>query len=476
MTKLKQDYKFRQVMDVIVNMVQNDILQPGDKVPSLRKMSEDQSVSISTVMQAYMELEAVGMLEVKPQSGFYVSSGKLVPQEQVSRTAPSNKPTKVTKSEHIQSILEAMVDPEIVPLGCAIPHHSLLPHKELMNIMKKVLNMGNISQLEYGETQGAKFFRQQLAYYMGMNGNSVRSDNIIVTNGASEGMSLVLHALTSPGDLILMESPSYFGFMHLLETSKVFAMELPTCPEDGIDLDEFYNAVKRYDVKAFLTQPNFGNPLGHSYPEDVKKAMVEICSKHNVPIIEDDINGDFAFNGKRGSNLKKYDTDGNVIHISSFSKTLSSGMRVGWIEPGRYYDKVFRQKIASSLATNEVAQLTLAHYLASGKYPRHLRQMNYAIKNQLEAYKLRILKYFPEGTRITSPKGGFVLWVELPENVDTLELLPKALKHKVAFSPGGIFSSQEKYNNCMRINCGYPVDEKIENALEKLGGFVRDCI
>lgn len=476
MSKVKAEYKFRQVMDVIVNMVKNEVLKPGDKVPSLRRMSEDQSVSISTVMQAYMELETVGVLEAKPQSGFYVSKGTFAPREQMEKTKPSKQPMQVTNSDHIQTVLDAMVNPSIIPLGCAIPSSELLPHKELLNIMKKVLNMDNDSNMEYGDTKGAKFFRQQIAYYMNMNGNSVHSDNIIVTNGASEGMSLALHALTSPGDLIVMESPSYFGFMHLLETSKVFAMELPTCPEYGVEIEDLYNAVKRYGVKAFLTQPNFGNPMGHSYPEEVKKEIVEICSRFNVPIIEDDINGDFAFNGKRGSNLKKYDTDGNVIHISSFSKTLSSGMRVGWIEAGKYLDQILRQKIATSMATNEVTQLTIAHYLASGKYPRHMRKMNNAIKNQIQAYTMKILKYFPEGTKISEPSGGFVLWVELPDGIDTNELLPKTLSENISFTPGAIFSSQDRYHNFMRINCGHPLDERIEGGIKRIGELCKEAL
>ncbi|PLX70756.1 MAG: PLP-dependent aminotransferase family protein [Denitrovibrio sp.] len=473
MTKLKQDYKFRQIMDVIVNMIKNEILSPGDKVPSLRKMSEDQGVSISTVMQAYMELESVGMIEARPQSGFYISKADIGPREQITRTKPSQEPVQVTKSEHVTTILEAMIDPDVIPLGCAIPSSDLLPHKELTNIMKKVLNMENTDLMEYGDTQGAKFFRQQIAYYMNMNGNSVHADNIIATNGAAEGMSLALRALTSPGDLVLMESPSYFGFMHLLETSKVFAMELPTCPEDGVDIDDLYQACKRYGVKAFLTQPNFGNPLGHSYPEEAKKEIVDICSRFNVPIIEDDINGDFALYGKRGSNLKKYDKDGNVIHISSFSKTLSSGMRIGWLEAGRYFDKIMKQKIASSLASNVITQLTFAHYLASGKYPRHLRKLNNSIKHHVESYTLKVLKYFPEGTRVSAPDGGFVLWVELPEHIDTNDIFHEALSNKISFTPGSIFSTQEKYNNCMRLNCGYPLDERIEKGIAKLGELCR---
>ncbi|MGD9807512.1 MAG: PLP-dependent aminotransferase family protein [Deferribacterales bacterium] len=476
MSKLKQDFKFRQVMDVIVNMVQNEVLRPGDKVPSLRKMSDDQSVSISTVMQAYMELESVGMLEAKPQSGFYVSKGTYKQKEQLTKSTPSSKPMQVTNTDQIQKVLHDMVEPDIIPLGCAIPSADLLPHKELLSIMKRVLNMGDHKNMEYGDTQGSKFFRQQIAFYMNMNGNSVHSDNIIVTNGASEGMSLALRALTSPGDLIVMESPSYFGFMHLLETSKVFAMELPTCPEWGIDVDDLHQAVKKYGVKAVLLQPNFGNPLGHTYPEEIKKEIVEICSKYNVPIIEDDINGDFAYGSRRGSNLKKYDTEGNVIHVSSFSKTISSGMRIGWIEAGKYFDQILRQKIANSLATSEINQLTMAHYLASGKYPRHLRKINNAFRNQIESYKMKILKYFPKGTKVSEPDGGFVLWVELPESIDTGDIFAHAVEEKISFTPGGIFSSQDRYNNCMRINCGYPMDDRIESGIRRLGELCEDAL
>lgn len=469
MTKTKTDFRYRQIMDVVVNMMQNGVLNPGDKVPSLRKMSEEQSVSISTVMQAYMELEAVGMLEARPQSGFYVASGMAVPREKITVSAPIDQPMQVKKSSLIQTILYAITIPGMVHLGCAVPDGDLLPHRELAGIMKRLISDNTAQSLEYGDVQGNKFFRQQIAYYMNMNGNAVSSDGLIVTNGASEGITLALRAVTRPGDLVLMESPSYFGFMHLLETAKVYALELPTCPEDGILIDDFANAVNRYDVKAVLVQPNFGNPMGHMYPEDVRKEMVRICNRKNIPLIEDDINGDFAFSGKRHGNLKKYDENGNVITVSSFSKSLAPGFRVGWVEPGKYYDAILSQKIAGSLATNDITQLTLAHYLASGKFPRHIRRMANAFKAQVESYSYNVLKYFPEGTKVSRPKGGFVLWVELPERVDTLDMYPRALEEKISFSPGGIFTSQQKYNNFMRINCGFPWSPRMEKSIVRLG-------
>jgi DNA-binding transcriptional MocR family regulator len=308
---------------------------------------------------------------------------------------------------------------------------------------------------------------------MNVNDNPVNADDIIVTNGASEGMALALRAVTCPGDLILMESPSYFGFMHLLETTKTFALEMPTCPEEGISLSEFYNAIKRYDVKAFLCQPNNGNPLGHSYPEEVKEEIVSICNKFDIPIIEDDINGDFSFSGKRGYNLKKYDKNGNVIYVSSFTKTLAPGFRTGWVEPGKYYDEVFRQKIATTMVNNEVPQLALAHYLASGKYPRHLKKLRNSIKAQVETYTLNLIKHFPEGTKVTRPKGGFVIWAELPEQVDTMHMYELAMKENISFSPGGIFTTQNKYNNCLRINCGFPWEPRMDRAMKKLGELAR---
>lgn len=469
MVKTKPEFRYRQVMDVIISMMDNGLLHPGDKVPSLRKMSDEQNVSLSTVMQAYMELESEGRLEARPQSGFYVSGGSSVSREPVETTRPSQQPVKVKKSNLIQTILFAITDPDIIPLGCAMPSTELLPYRDLNAIMRRLLNTDSSSRVEYGDVQGNKFFRQQLAYYMNMNGNSVAPDQLIITNGASEAITMALRAVTRPGDLVMMESPSYFGFMHLLETAKVYAMELPTSPEHGILIDDFANAVDRYDVKAVLVQPNYGNPMGQLYPEDARKEMVRICNRKDIPIIEDDINGDFCFSGKRPGNMKKYDENGNVIHVSSFSKSLAPGYRVGWVEPGKYFDEILRQKIAGSMATNDVPQLTLAHYLASGKFNRHMRGMNQAFKAQVETYTYQILKHFPEGTRVTRPQGGFVVWVELPEKVDTLDMYPKALDEKISFSPGGIFTSQQKYGNFMRINCGFPWDKRMEKSIIRLG-------
>ncbi|MGE4318330.1 MAG: PLP-dependent aminotransferase family protein [Deferribacterales bacterium] len=476
MSRVKGDFRYRQVMDVIVNMMKSGVLNPGDKVPSLRKISEEQGVSISTAMQAYMELESVGMLEARPQSGFYVASGTSVPREAVTTSRPLDQPTQVKKSDLIQTILYAITDPDIVPLGCAIPSTDLLPHKELTSIMRRILSDDTEARVEYGDVKGNKFFRQQLAHYMNANGNSVSSEQLIVTNGASEAMTMALRALTRPGDLVIMESPSYFGFMHLLETAKIYALELPTSPIGGILMNDFRNALDRYDVKAVLVQPNHGNPMGQVYPDDIREEMVNLCNKKDVPIIEDDINGDFTFSGRRYGNLKKYDKNGNVIHISSFSKSLAPGFRVGWVEPGKYHEEILRQKIAGTMASNDIMQLTLAHYLASGKMPRHLRRMNSNFKAQVETYTYHILKNFPEGTRVTRPKGGFVLWAEMPEQVDTLDMYPRALDEKISFSPGGIFTSQQKYNNCMRINCGFPWDARMENSIIRLGELAKEYI
>lgn len=476
MAKVRQEFRYRQVMDVIISMMDNGLLNPGDKVPSLRKMSEDQGVSLSTAMQAYMELESIGRLEARPQSGFYVSGGAAVSTEPLTLTKPSDEPTQVKKSDLIQTILDVLAVPDIIPLGCALPSTDMLPHKELTSIMRRLLAEDTGSMVEYGDVHGNAFLRQQLAIYMNMNGNSVSPDSLIITNGASEAMTMALRAVTRPGDLVMMESPSYFGFMHLLETAKVYALELPTCPEAGIVFDDFSKAVDRYDIKAILVQPNYGNPTGHVYPEDVRMKMVELCNRRNIPLIEDDINGDFTFSGRRSSNLKKYDKNGNVIHISSFSKSLAPGYRVGWVEPGRYYDDILRQKIAGSMSTNEIPQLTLAHYLASGKFSRHIRRMSSTLKTQVDTYSFNILKHFPEGTKITRPQGGFVLWVELPEKVDTMNMYPRALKEKISFSPGGIFTSQQKYGNFMRINCGFPWEKRMEKAIIRLGDMASEYL
>ena len=461
-------FRYEKVADKVCDMIEEGLLKPGDKAPSLREMSKNMRVSVTTVMKAYMDLEARDILEAKPQSGFYIVDCArphfLTPQE----SDPVMEPTKVDRFSHIMQVVDSSTSNKFVPLGCAIPSTSLLPVSDLTKISRK-LSAESPDFHAYEEFRGNPAIRSQIAYQMLAGGAEVNANDLIVTNGATEALYCALKVLTRPGDMVAVESPCFFGFLQLLETLGVFALEINTHPDTGMDMDDLRSALARYNVKAVLVQPNFSNPLGCIMLEENKKEMVQMCADAGVPIIEDDVYGDIYFSEERPTTLSAYDEDDNVIHVSSFSKTLSPGYRVGWIRPGKYMEDCLRIKLSTSLDTAKPNQLIIAEYLASGKYTRHLRKFRTACKSQVAALSGIINKYFPEGTRMTRPTGGFVLWVEMPDGVDTFEFYKRALKAGISTAPGHIFTAQNKYRRHMRINCGHPVTTEIEDAVKYLG-------
>jgi len=472
---LNSGFRYEKVREHITGMIEEGLLKPGDKLPSLRSMSDQMGLSITTIMKAYTDLEFDGFVEAKPQSGFYVIDdiAKSTPVPRISN--PDSNPTRVDKFNLIHSFLNAMVKPNLIPLGGALPSHLNLPEKELNRISKRVA-IENPDNLLYENVMGSDELRHQIAYHMSSFGPVLSKEELIITNGATEAMYATLKALTNPGDKVIVESPCYFGYLQVLETLGVFAIEVRTHPETGLDLDDLQCALKHSRVRALIVQPNFNNPLGSQMPEESRPEVVRLCRETGIAIIEDDILGDIHYNEKRPSILLEHDRfRDTVVYISSFTKTVAPGMRIGWVIPGKFANEILRQKASLSMSTNSVSQHVLQEYLASGKYSRHLRGIRSNYKNQTATYSCHIAKHFPGGTRISKPRGGFVVWVELPREIDSFSLYHRALKEGITIAPGLLFSAQERYNNCIRINCSNPWNEKIENAIIKLGEMAGNC-
>ena len=247
------------------------------------------------------------------------------------------------------------------------------------------------------------------------------------------------------------------------------AIEIPTHPRSGMDLNALESAIRKHRVRACFSVTNCHNPLGFILDERDKKDLVGLITKHNVPLIEDDIYGDIAFNGIRPKTAKAFDTEGLVLLCSSFSKVLAPGFRIGWIQPGRFLDTVTRLKFISSISSPSLPQLAIAEFIQSGGYDRYLRGLRRSLANQAQLYSQGIVKYFPEGTKISRPAGGYVLWVELPETIDALKLYRAALAKGISIVPGLIFSASGRFKNHIRISCGHPWSDSIERSFITLG-------
>jgi DNA-binding transcriptional MocR family regulator len=459
---------YEQVADHIQTLITEGTLQPGDRIPSVRKLREQLSVSISTVLEAYRLLEDRGLISARPQSGYYVRCNRLTVPQEPNQSEPPKRICQVDTSLAFR-VCRSGIHPDTVHLGAALPGMDLLPLNALNRIMGQVLRAHTNVAHAYDLPPGCEPLRQEVAKRLMNAGCSITPDQIVTTNGTFEAIYLSLKAVTKPGDVVAIESPTYYGLLEALEILHLKALELPTHPRDGISLSHLEHAIKNQEVKALAIVSNFSNPLGTCMSDRKKKELVELLTQHQIPLIEDDVYGDLYFEGTRPKAIKAFDRDDLVLYCASYSKTLSPGLRVGWVAAGRYQSRVERLKWIINQTTAIAPQLTIAAFLTNGGYDRHLRQLRRAYQSQMARMTQAICDYFPAETKVTRPNGGHVLWLELPPEFDALSYGEAALQHNVSIAPGLIFSPSESYRNCFRLNTGNPWSDEIDRAMQTLG-------
>jgi len=468
-------YLYEQIANKIAILIEKKTFRPGEKVPSVRRLSLQEKVSISTVLQAYVLLEDRGLIEARPQSGYYVRLQRrsLPPEPAIS--SPSLSATSVNVSELVASIHDTIARRDIVPFGAATPSPELLPIRKLNRILAGIARDSDGEEHSYGIAQGSEELRHQIARRAVDFGCTFSGDDLVITFGCTEAINLCLRAVAQPGDTIAVESPTYYGFLQIIESLNMKALEIATHPRDGICLEALDSAITKNTVKACLFATNFNNPLGSCIPDAKKKQLVDLLARRQIPLIEDDIYGEIYFGTDRPKVCKAFDKHGLVMLCSSFSKSLSPAYRVGWSAPGRFKDEVRRLKLMNTLSCVLPTQITIAEMLRGGGYDHHMRRIRKAYASQVQNMAEAVGQYFPRGTRVTRPQGGFVLWVEMPPAVDSLELYRKALQSKISIAPGSLFSPKQQYRNCIRMNCAHPWSEKIHAAIATLGRFAHEC-
>ncbi|MBI3558498.1 MAG: PLP-dependent aminotransferase family protein [Deltaproteobacteria bacterium] len=466
---------YRQVAIEVKRLIEQGALRAGERVPSVRKLSRQQKVSVSTVLQAYLLLENGGLIEARPQSGYYVRTrARALPPEPV-MSSPSGTATSVEKGELIVDLFKAETTPGTVRLGCAYTGPSLFPVAGLNRAMVRVMKQLGDDANSYELPPGNLNLRRQIARRSLELGRSLDPNGIVITVGGMEALNLCLRAVARAGDTVAIESPTYFGILQVLESMGMKALEIPTHPREGISLDALAVAVRKNKIRAVISMTNGHNPLGSYMPDEKKKQLVALLARVDVPLIEDDVYGDLYFGERRPRTAWSYDRKGLVLLCSSFSKSLSPGYRVGWTVPGpRFQARVENLKFMSTIATATLPQAAVAEFLSDGGYERHLRRIRRTLATQVELLTDGIQKHFPAGTRVTRPQGGFVVWVEMPRALDAFELRKRALKEKISIAPGPIFSAKEKYRNFIRLNCGLPWTSEVERAVITIGQLARD--
>lgn len=446
---------------------------PGTRLPGVRSVARQRGVSVATVVAAYRRLEDEGQIEARARSGFYVRARRPLHTIEPERRTAAPRPRLVSGQDMAMALIKASSDPGIVQLGAAVPDPDFLPTRAVASALARVARLQRTRAAGYMMPPGAPELRRQIARRMSEAGGRIAADDIVVTTGCQEALSLALRAVTRPGDVVAVESPAFYGLLHVMESLGLEALEIPSHPREGMALDALGFALERWPVKACVVVPNFSNPLGFLMPDAKKRALVNLLGQHGIPLIEDDIYGDLGFGPRRPSTCMGLAPRADILHCSSFSKSLAPGLRVGWVAAGKHRERVEYLKYVSSIASPSVPQLAVAELLESGRYDRYLREVRGRYASAVARMADAVMKYFPEGTRVAQPQGGFVLWVELPAGVDSFELARRALKAGVSVAPGPLFSASGKFRNFIRLSCARVWDDRLDQALLRLAGLAK---
>lgn len=461
---------YEQLANELGGLIASRVFAPGDRLPSIRHLAQQKRLSVSTVMQALRLMEDRGLIDAKPQAGYYVRH-RARTMAVMTDAAHLQEPAYVGINNLLMRVLKANEDPDIVQLGSAWPLDEMLPMKRMQKIVASVARRDAkmLSTVSCYETNHPEFARQILR--RALDWGRLDPAEIVVTASCTEAISLCLRAVAKAGDTVAIESASYFVLLQLIESLGMKALEIPTHPKTGPSIDALELALNAGLVQAVLFIPNANNPLGCIMPEANKKRLAGLLSKHDVPLIEDDVYSDLCFTPERPWPVKAYDASGHVMLCSSFSKAVSPGARVGYVLAGRYAQDVAVLKMVSSGATSHFFQAVLAEFLVGSAYENQLRKMRRALSQRIARMSDAVCAAFPPECTVSEPQGGFVLWVGMPEQVDALVLHQLAHADGVACMPGQLFSASGKYSNFVRLNCGNVWSPRVDAAIVKLGAL-----
>ncbi|MGA3119443.1 MAG: PLP-dependent aminotransferase family protein [Polyangiaceae bacterium] len=459
---------YARVAETLAREIREGLYAPGDRLPSVREAARRLAISTSTVLEAYGQLLDRGLIESRPQSGFYVRMAARTP-DAPAMSRPRVLPTEVSVGAIAMEVVHAASDPRLVTFGSATPDVRLDAPRAVRRLMPIVARAFGTRALAYEVPPGYRELRVQIARRGIDAGCTMTPDDVVITSGCQEAVVLCLRAISRPGDTIAVESPTFYGTLHAIRSLGLRAIEIPTHPETGIGLESVEMAIEQFSVKGVVLTPHASNPLGYVMPDECKVALLRMLEAHDVPLIEDDIYGELVYGPSRPRAIKSWDVRGQVLLCSSVSKSIAPGLRVGWAVPGRWIDEVSSLKLVSTMACATLPQIAVAQYLASGGHDRHLRSAKAAYRQSRDRLIELVAKHFPRDTRVTRPAGGFVAWLELPKNVDAVALYRRALAEGISIAPGPLFSAREKYRNFIRLNFAQGWDDRTLGAITRLG-------
>lgn len=445
-----QNFKYQIFTSVIEEQIKNGILVSGVRLPSVREIKEKYQLSTTSVQSGYDYLVMKGWVENRPRSGFFVSikTHEKIPENSLKflpivRNSGFDEKVKLTSKSN-KSL-------EQISFNTAAPNDLLVPQKLILRKMQEVIRKKGASILRYYPANGSEILRNQIALRARKLGCKVNAEQLIITDGALQALYIALASVTQSGDVVAVESPCVFSVLELISNLKLKIIEIPVHYKDGFDVNYLKDVLIENNIRAIVLTPNFHNPTGILMPDEAKKELASIAKKNEIPIIENDIYGDLYFDGERPSTICNFDTEGWVMTYSSFSKTLAPGIRLGYLNAGRFFVQAERMKFSLGRTVAPIFQELMILLLEENSYDRHLR----SFLKQLEIQYVELLNtlriYFPKECYFHRPQGGYSIWGRLPEEVNMTDFYTFCESQKIDFTPGDTFSYTDAYSHHFRI-------------------------
>ena len=465
-----EDTLYLQIADTLAASIREGLLARGERLPSLRDVARQHGVSLSTAVQAYHALEDMRLIEARPRSGYFVATRPPRPPE-----PDTTRPPVDSRAVEVQSIAAQVMryanEPGFVSFGAACPGHEMFSEERVRRAVTRAVQRHRSTLVQYPLGHGHESVRRAIARHALRLGCHLRPDDITVTNSCLEAITLCLRTVTQPGDVVALESPTYFGFLEILQSLHLRALEIPTHPRTGLSLDALEFALATQPVKALLIVPTLSNPLGACMTLPDRRRLVQMLASRDIALVEDVLYNDLAEQDDRRRAVKSFDQDGRVMICGSFSKTVAPGLRLGWVEAGRWTGALQRMKAATSGGQTTALELAMADLLTQTGNEAAYRQLRRTIAARVDEARSLVAQSFPRGTRVTDPAGGYILWLELPTGIDSQALFEACLAERICIAPGAIFSATDRYRHCIRLGVGGRWDDEQRAALRRVGAI-----
>lgn len=447
---------YQQIASQLAELIRNGTLARGEKLPSVRVLARQHGVAQTTVVQAFHWLEDARLVVARPRSGFFVAprQGPMVALPEPTASRPRQRPREVSVDWLGQRILGRDQPPDLLSFSSGTPGPEMLNADRVRRAVTRAVQRHRHLLCTYPSSTGQEEARRALARHALGLGCTLDPENIIVTSGCMDSIGLCLRAVTQPGDVVALESPTHFSFLEVLQGLHLRALEIPTHPRHGLSLDALQLALDTQPVKALMVVPTLSNPLGACMPQAERRRLAQMAARHGFAVIEDAIYNDLAEHDEMRRTVKSYDTTGHVMLCDSFSKTLAPGLRLGWVEAGRWTRAVHAIKDLQAGGQSAVLELALADLITQTGHAAAMRQLRAQASARLEEVRHAIAAHFPPGTRVSDPPGGLLLWLELPRGLDAVRLHEACLQKRILIAPGTVFSTSGRFRNCLRIGMG----------------------